>query len=180
VGSNGDLTIPGGGGRIHPGNGSLLKVITAATGVEPIVTGKPERVLHHESIVRTGAERPLVVGDRLDTDIEGANNGGSDSLLVLTGVTDPMTALTAPPHQRPTYIAPDLSGLLVPHAGVSAEGDGYRCAGWTARWSGDRVELSGDGDPYDGLRALAAAAWRDETPVAKEALTAALRRLGLG
>jgi glycerol 3-phosphatase-2 len=90
-----------------------------------------------------------------------------------------MTALTAPPHQRPTYIAPDLSGLLVPHAGVSAEGDGYRCAGWTARWDGDRVELSGDGDPYDGLRALAAAAWRDETPAAKEALTAALRRLGL-
>jgi glycerol 3-phosphatase-2 len=179
VGSNGDLTIPGDGGRIQPGNGSLLKVITAATGVEPVVTGKPERVLHHESILRTGAERPLVVGDRLDTDIEGANNGESDSLLVFTGVTDPMTALTAPPQQRPTYIAPDLSGLLVPHEGGRTDGDGFRCAGWTARWDGDRVELAGDGDPYDGLRALAAAAWRDETPAREESLSDALGRLRL-
>ncbi|HEY8480146.1 MAG TPA: HAD hydrolase-like protein, partial [Spirillospora sp.] len=75
VGSNGDLTIPGPDGPPHPGNGSLLRVIAAATGVEPIVTGKPERPLHQESVRRTGAERPLVVGDRLDTDIEGAHNG---------------------------------------------------------------------------------------------------------
>jgi HAD superfamily hydrolase (TIGR01450 family) len=180
VGSNGDLTIPGGGGNIEPGNGSLLRVITAATGVEPIVTGKPERILHHESILRTGAERPLVVGDRLDTDIEGAHNGDSDSLLVFTGVTDPMTALTAPPNQRPTYIAPDLTGLLVPHPGVHVHGDRFQCAGWTARWEGHRVELTGDGDPYDGLRALAGAAWRDQTSPTADALSPALQRLSLG
>jgi HAD superfamily hydrolase (TIGR01450 family) len=185
VGSNGDLTIPGGAGRIQPGNGALLKVITAASGVEPIVTGKPERILHQESILRTGAERPLVVGDRLDTDIEGAYNGGSDSLLVFTGVTEPMDVLTAPPHQRPTYFAPDLSGLLVPHPGVRVDGDRFHCAGWTARWEGDRVELTGDGDPYDGLRALAGAAWTSaagtgETPPAAVALEPALKRLSLG
>jgi len=177
VGSNGDLTIPGGGGRIQPGNGALLRVITAATGVEPIVTGKPERILHHESTLRTGARRPLVVGDRLDTDIEGAYNGGSDSLLVFTGVTDPMDVLTAPPHQRPTYLAPDLTGLLVPHPGVRVEDGGFRCAGWTARWKRDQVELTGDGDAYDGLRALAGAAWSREIPPPAAALSTALRRL---
>ncbi|WP_433337941.1 HAD-IIA family hydrolase [Spirillospora sp. CA-294931] len=180
VGSNGDLTIPGGDGPPQPGNGALLQVIRAATGVEPIVTGKPERPLHHESIVRTGAEKPLVVGDRLDTDIEGAYNGGADSLLVFTGVTDPMGALTAPVHQRPTYLAADLTGLLVPHPEVRVEGGRFACEGWTARWEGGEVVLDGDGDPYWGLRALAAAAWRSEAVAERDAVATALGRLDLG
>ncbi|MEW2359357.1 HAD-IIA family hydrolase [Spirillospora sp. NPDC029432] len=180
VGSNGDLTLPGGAGPPRPGNGSLLKVIGAATGVEPIVTGKPERPLHRESIIRTEARRPLVVGDRLDTDIEGAYNGGSDSLLVFTGVTEPMTALTAPPHQRPAYIAPDLSGLLVPHPEVREERGRYLCGGWTAQWDGEQVELTGEGDAYDGLRVLCAAAWRDESVPDADAFERSLQRLDLG
>ncbi|SEG64261.1 Haloacid Dehalogenase Superfamily Class (subfamily) IIA [Thermomonospora echinospora] len=179
VGSNGDLTIPGGDGPPAPGNGSLMQVIRAATGVEPVVTGKPERPLHQESIIRTGAERPLVVGDRLDTDIEGAHNGGADSLLVFTGVTDPLTALTAGPRHRPSYLAADLGGLLVPHPPVRRDGQGWHCRGWTARWTGAKIELTGEGDPYDGLRALCAAAWRTDEPVAEPAVAAALARLGL-
>jgi glycerol-1-phosphatase len=180
VASNRDLTISGPDGLPRPGNGALTQVIRAATGVEPIVTGKPERPLHHESIVRTKAERPLVVGDRLDTDIEGAYNGGADSLLVFTGVHDPLAAVTAPPQHRPTHLAPDLGGLLVPHPPVRTEGDAYRCEGWTARWTGSKIELAGDGDPYDGLRALCAAAWRDSDPAEREAVEGALERLGLG
>ncbi|MFD0690796.1 HAD-IIA family hydrolase [Actinomadura fibrosa] len=179
VGSNRDLTIPGGNGPLHPGNGALLKVITSATGVEPVITGKPERPLHEESIRRTGARRPLVVGDRLDTDIEGAHNGGADSLLVLTGVTTPLDALAAPPNQRPSYIAPDLTGLVSAHPEPERDGGAHRCGGWTARRDGDRLELDGSGDPYDGLRALASAAWEDEAPPSREALTGALERLGL-
>ncbi|GGT78623.1 MULTISPECIES: HAD-IIA family hydrolase [Actinomadura] len=179
VGSNGDLTIPGGEGPPHPGNGALLRVISAATGVEPIITGKPERPLHQESILRTGAERPLVVGDRLDTDIEGAHNGGADSLLVFTGVTGHLQALTAPPHRRPTYLAPDLSGLLVPHPETVREDGAHRCGGWTARRDGDAFALSGSGDPHDGLRALASAAWETERPPPPEALTEALETLSL-
>jgi HAD superfamily hydrolase (TIGR01450 family) len=156
VASNGDTTIPGKGGRFRPGNGALAQVIRTATGVDPIVTGKPERPLHRETILRTGAKRPLIVGDRLDTDIEGAHNGGADSLLVLTGVTDPRTLLAAPPRHRPTYVSADLNGLLVPHNGVRREGAAYVCGGWTV--SGD-LEVSGDGDPMDGLRALCAAVW---------------------
>lgn len=179
VGSNGDLTIPGGSGPPRPGNGALLQVIQTATGVKPVITGKPERPLHEESIRRTGAERPLVVGDRLDTDIEGANNGGSDSLLVFTGVTDPVTALTAGPEHRPTYLSADLGGLLVPHPPVRKEGEAYRCEGWTAQWAGEEIDLDGDGDPYDGLRALCAAAWRTDERVQAAAVTGALGRLNL-
>jgi glycerol-1-phosphatase len=175
VASNGDLTIPGGSGPARPGNGALSQVIRAATGVDPIVTGKPERPLHQESILRTGAERPLVVGDRLDTDIEGAFKSGADSLLVFTGVTDPLAAVTAPLSHRPTYLAPDLSGLLHPHPAVRHG----TCGGWTARWAGEQIELTGGGDPYDGLRALCAVAWRSEGPAVPEAVGAALAGLGL-
>ncbi|MFG2089872.1 MULTISPECIES: HAD-IIA family hydrolase [unclassified Spirillospora] len=179
VGSNGDLTIPGGDGPPHPGNGSLLRVISSATGVEPIVTGKPERPLHQESVRRTGARRPLVVGDRLDTDIEGANNGDADSLLVFTGVTGPLEALTAPPGRRPTYLAPDLTGLLVPHPEPVRADGGHRCGGWTARRDGGAFTLTGSGDPYDGLRALASAAWETGTPPPAESLTGAVESLSL-
>ncbi|MFF4242775.1 HAD-IIA family hydrolase [Actinomadura geliboluensis] len=179
VGSNGDLTIPGGDGPPQPGNGALLRVITAATGVEPVVSGKPERPLHQESILRTGARRPLVVGDRLDTDIEGAWNGGADSLLVFTGVTDPLRALTAPPHRRPSFLAADLAGLLVPHPEPVRADGAHRCRDWAARRDGDAFTVTGSGDPWDGLRALASAAWESDTPPPAEALTGALEALRL-
>ncbi len=98
--SNADKTLPSARGR-QPGNGSLARVIATATGQEPLVAGKPEPPLHAESVARTGARHPLVVGDRLDTDIEGAVRVGADSMLVLTGVTRPADAVLAPPHQRP-------------------------------------------------------------------------------
>jgi hypothetical protein len=114
--------------------------------------------MHRETILRTGAQRPLVVGDRLDTDIEGAFNGGVDSLLVLTGVTDGAQLLAAPPQHRPTYVDADLRGLLTGQPEVVAEGDGFRCGDWTAR-AGEELGLEGDGEALDGLRALCAAAW---------------------
>ncbi len=107
VGTNADSTLPGPRG-IQPGNGSLLQVIAHATGTSPIVAGKPEPPLHRESVIRTGAKAPLVVGDRLDTDIEAAYRAGADSLLVLTGVSRPADAVLAPKQQRPTYIAETL------------------------------------------------------------------------
>ncbi|GAA3239951.1 hypothetical protein GCM10020256_61520 [Streptomyces thermocoprophilus] len=115
--------------------------------------------MHRETILRTGAKRPLVVGDRLDTDIEGAFNGGVDSLLVLTGVTDGARLLAAPPQHRPTYVDADLRGLLTGQPDVVEEGEGFRCGGWTATAGDTRLELDGDGEVLDGLRALCAAAW---------------------
>lgn len=156
--SNTDLTIPSGRG-IAPGNGAAVEVVRIATGAEPQVAGKPLPPMHRETILRTGAERPLVVGDRLDTDIEGAFNGGVDSLLVLTGVTDGAQLLAAPPRHRPTYVDADLRGLLTGQPEVVGDGGAFRCGGWTAAAGAGRLELDGDGAPVDGLRALCAAAW---------------------
>ena len=178
VASNGDLTLPSRRGR-QPGNGSLIQVIATATGVQPLVAGKPEPPLHWESVLRTGARHPLVVGDRLDTDIEGAHRVGADSLLVLTGVTGPAEAVLAPPSQRPTYLAEDLGGLLEPHPDVTEEDGAFGCAGWTARLDGDRLELTGDGERIDGLRALCAAAWA-AGGVSAESARPAIQRLGAG
>jgi glycerol 3-phosphatase-2 len=179
VASNGDLTLPGRRGS-QPGNGALIQVIATATGVQPVVAGKPEPPLHQESVLRTGAKHPLVVGDRLDTDIEGAHRVGADSLLVLTGVTGPAEAVLAPPSQRPTYLAEDLAGLLEPHPGVK-RGDGtFSCGGWTVRRNGDELELSGDGERIDGLRALCAAAWATEGVTAESARSATQRLKGTG
>ncbi|MFE8914300.1 HAD-IIA family hydrolase [Streptomyces globisporus] len=156
--SNTDLTIPSARG-IAPGNGAAVEVVRIATGAEPQVAGKPLPPMHRETVLRTGAKRPIVVGDRLDTDIEGAFNGGVDSLLVLTGVTDAAQLVAAPPEHRPTYVDRDLRGLLTGQPEVTPDGDAYRCGGWTAAVRGDALALEGEGDALDGLRALCAAAW---------------------
>ncbi|MFD0344198.1 HAD hydrolase-like protein [Streptomyces sp. NPDC127117] len=156
--SNTDLTIPSARG-IAPGNGAAVEVVRIATGAEPQVAGKPLPPMHRETVLRTGAERPLVVGDRLDTDIEGAFNGGVDSLLVLTGVTDAAQLVAALPEHRPTYVDADLRGLLTGQPEVAESGEGFGCGGWTASVRGDELVLAGDGDVLDGLRAVCGAAW---------------------
>jgi len=181
VGTNADSTLPGPRG-IQPGNGSLLQVIITATGTQPVVAGKPEPPLHAEAVERTGARHPLVVGDRLDTDIAGAVRAGADSMLVLTGVSSARDAVLAPPGQRPTYLAADLAGLLEPQPVIGPPGGNgaaeaglaageaaphgpvpavFLCGGWQARRPGGAgpFELTGSGAWIDGLRALCAAAW---------------------
>ncbi|MFE2598857.1 HAD hydrolase-like protein [Streptomyces sp. NPDC059396] len=158
--SNTDLTIPSARG-IAPGNGAAVEVVRIATGAEPQVAGKPLPPMHRETILRTGARRALVVGDRLDTDIEGAFNGGVDSLLVLTGVTDAARLLAAVPIHRPTYVDADLRGLLTGQPEVAVTGGGFACGGWTASAGGQTLVLEGDGTALDGLRALCAAAWTE-------------------
>jgi glycerol 3-phosphatase-2 len=187
VAANADATLPTPRG-LQPGNGSLVQVIVTATGQQPVVAGKPEPPLHSEAVARTGARRPLVVGDRLDTDIEGAVRVGADSMLVLTGVTRAADAVLAPAHRRPTYLAPDLSGLLEPHPEVTATEGSFRCGGWTARrvpaagglldsdGRPGRLEITGAGAPIDGLRALCAAAWT-EGPVTADSVRAAVASL---
>ncbi|MBP0453419.1 HAD-IIA family hydrolase [Kitasatospora sp. RG8] len=160
VASNLDLTVPQARG-IAPGNGTLVAAVRAATGVEPEVAGKPLPPMHRETVLRTGARRPLVVGDRLDTDIEGAFNGGVDSLLVFTGVTTAAQLLAAPVEHRPTYVSADLRGLLVPHPEVAGQpGGGFACGGWLAVAQDGELRFEATGENrWDGLRALCAAAW---------------------
>lgn len=145
VAGNADATYPSARGPL-PGNGALVAALATATGQRPVVVGKPEPALHLESVARVGAHRPLVVGDRLDTDVLGAVRGGSDSLLVLTGVTDRAQLLAAPAGCRPTYVSSDLRGLLVAHPVVVVDGDTARCGRARARWSGGQVVVQDGGD----------------------------------
>lgn len=163
VATNLDATIPSSRGPL-PGNGAMVGVVSAITGKQPLVTGKPDPAMHAECVRRTGARRPLVVGDRLDTDIEGARRAGAPSLLVLSGVTDPVTLLAARPEHRPDLLSTDAGGLLVAHPAVVSEGAAQRCGSWRASTGeGDVLVLESlsedDGDGLDGLRALCVAHW---------------------
>ena len=111
VATNADGSYPAADG-LWPGAGALLAVITTTTGAEPEIVGKPFAPLFEAGRRRGGGGRPLVVGDRLDTDIEGAARLGWDSMLVLTGVSarEDVERLGI----VPTVIAEDVSGLLAP------------------------------------------------------------------
>ncbi len=153
---NTDATLPSPLGPL-PGNGAFVDLLRSVTGCEPRVAGKPDPALHRESVGRVGAQRPLVVGDRLDTDVLGAVRGDTDSLLVLTGATDVASLLAAPSGSRPTYLSTDLRGLGQPHPEVVVRDGTARCREATVSWNDGREQVSGDGD--DALRARAALAW---------------------
>lgn len=158
VASNTDATFPASFG-VAPGHGVQVEMLRRFTGVHPDVAGKPERPLLDETVRRVGGRRPLMVGDRLDTDIEGARRAGLDSLLVLTGVTDLPALVAAPTALRPTYLAPDLVGLTSPHEAPAPTSGGWRLGGWSARVDDARLEVSGSGPEADWWRVVAAAAW---------------------
>ena len=156
IAGNTDTTLPSSRGPL-PGNGSFVAALRLVTGLEPLVAGKPDPALHRESVERVGATAPLVVGDRLDTDVLGAVRGGADSLLVLTGVTDLTALVAAPPGSRPTYVSTDLRGLTESHPEVEVDRDTATCRGAVATVRDGRVVVESDGD--DALRAQVALAW---------------------
>jgi len=118
VATNTDATMPSPRGPV-PGNGALVAALATALGRGPdVVVGKPAPGLLEAAARRRDARRALVVGDRLDTDVEGAVRAGMDSLLVLTGVTTPADLLAAPAHRRPTHVAANLGGLSEPDDAV--------------------------------------------------------------
>ncbi len=159
VASNTDLTVPTPDGP-GPGNGALVEVVARFADREPVVAGKPRPPLFEETLRRVGGQRPLVVGDRLDTDIEGANNVGYDSLLVMTGVTGAAELVGAQPGERPSYVAADLSGLGAAHeAPVLAETE-VSGGGWHGTVRDERVVVSGSGTLDDWWRVVAVTGWR--------------------
>jgi HAD superfamily hydrolase (TIGR01450 family) len=184
IATNLDPTVPSPRGPL-PGAGSLVAALTRATGRTPVSTGKPDPTMHRETVERTAATDPIVVGDRLDTDIQGATRASCDSLLVLTGVTDARGLLDASPEQRPTYLASDASGLLRRHVGPTVERDSATCGQWRVRSGGELTIVSagaGNGDHLDALRALATSRWTHgwQTPTAgDDHARDELRRLGL-
>lgn len=111
VATNLDATIPTDRGTA-PGNGTLVAAVRTASGVDPRSAGKPEPGIFRQAASRAHSRRPVVVGDRLDTDIAGAVAAGMRALHVLTGVDDVGAVLGAPAKMRPDYVATDVRGLL--------------------------------------------------------------------
>jgi HAD superfamily hydrolase (TIGR01450 family) len=186
VASNLDLTVPTPHGPA-PGNGALVDAVAVAAGRRPdAVAGKPEPEAFRDAAARAGSARPLVVGDRLDTDLEGARAAQMPGLLVLTGVTGISELLRCPLRARPDLVGRDLGALLVAHpeAVLDEHGRG-RCgsASVAVRDGSLAVEEPGD-DALDLLRAACAAAWAlpasgagGEVDVDAEPVVAAVRRL---
>ena len=166
VATNDDPTRPTDRGLV-PGNGAAVAAVRMAVTVDPEVAGKPHRPLLDESIARLGLNRPLFVGDRLDTDIAGAVVVGLDSLLVLTGSHGPADLLVAGPTNRPTHLGYDVGALLQPALEVEAEDEGgsARCGSVVAQVRDGRLVLPAGrptttDDWVAGTWAAAHLAWR--------------------
>lgn len=161
VASNMDATIPTERG-ILAGNGSMVALVGNVLGRMPdAVAGKPERTMHRASVARTSAQRPLVIGDRLDTDIEGATAAECASLYVMTGVSRPGEVVAAEHRHRPTYVASDLRGLLQPGRSIAQAASTGRSGRWIATGQGIRSGsgVAGSDDAADLLALVCALAW---------------------
>lgn len=159
VATNTDMTLPLEHG-IAPGNGTLVAAVAAASGRSPEVAGKPYPPLLLRAAEASKALRPLVVGDRLDTDIEGAANAEMPSLLVLTGVTRTLDLWRARNLRRPRYLARDLRGLLRPPLMVRMADGVVQCGQATARMGGALLAVEAGGDPLGAVWAAAHLIWQ--------------------
>jgi glycerol-1-phosphatase len=159
IATNTDWTIPQARG-IAPGNGTLVSAVHTAVGRLATVAGKPETPIFEEAVARFGARHPLFLGDRLDTDIAGADRAGIESALVLTGIDRPKHVLAAPQGSRPTYILSDLRELHEPYPRTTVRGDTTSVGSASVRIEGADILVVSEGErPIDLLRAAAAAIW---------------------
>ncbi|WP_223693386.1 HAD-IIA family hydrolase [Leifsonia poae] len=161
VATNTDWTIPVARG-IAPGNGTLVSAVHTAIGRLPLVAGKPEVAIFDEAVARFGASKALFIGDRLDTDILGANRAEIDSALVLTGIDGAKQLIAADAGSRPTYILDDLRGLSQPYPKTMFTKDGLTATVGeaTVRIDGNDVLIVAEGNSeLNLLRAACAVIW---------------------
>jgi HAD superfamily hydrolase (TIGR01450 family) len=168
VATNTDWTIPQARGTA-PGNGTLVSAVHTAVGRLPIVAGKPEVAIFEEAFARYDSRDALMIGDRLDTDILGANKAGIPSLLVLTGIDQAKQVLAAIPEERPTMIVDDLRGLHEPYPETVVTQDGAAVVTTvgtaTVRLEAQRLTVTSAGTSIDRLRAGSAAIWNSGSAI---------------
>jgi HAD superfamily hydrolase (TIGR01450 family) len=162
VATNTDWTIPQARGTA-PGNGTLVSAVHTAVGRLAVVAGKPEVPMFEVATDRFNATSTLVIGDRLDTDILGANRAGVSSVLVLTGIDQAKQVLAAAVDQRPTFILDDLRQLSEPYPETIETTDGTATVTTvgdaSVRRDGENLTVQTAGTPINLLRAGCAAIW---------------------
>lgn len=158
IATNTDMSIPQARG-IAPGNGTLVAAVRSATGREPLVAGKPEAPLFLAAAERLGASRPVVVGDRLDTDILGGNRAGFATAAVLTGVDTRESILAARTAERPRFILGTLADFFRPYPETVQDDGAWRVGACSARAVRAGIEITGDPEDLDAWRAACAAWW---------------------
>ena len=165
VATNQDWTIPREKG-LAPGNGTLVSAVHTAVGQLPVVAGKPERAIFETAMREFKAESAIYVGDRLDTDVVGANKAGLGSGLVMTGVTTRKELLAAKADSRPTYILGTLKDLLSPYREPVKTKRGYKLGDCEVELLGEKVVVSfGDPKSLDALKAACLTIWSSGTPI---------------
>ncbi|MDN5754418.1 HAD-IIA family hydrolase [Arthrobacter sp. AOP36-A1-22] len=169
VATNTDMTIPRARG-LAPGNGALVRAVSSATSAEPLIAGKPEPLLFQVAAEQLEASKPLVVGDRLDTDILGGNRAGFATAVVLTGVDDPAAVLGAPADQRPRFLLGTLAELYLDYPIVQATGKQIVCGHSRAGVENGKITVEGSREDLTSWRA-ACCAWWYANPHATERTT---------
>ncbi|MBO1769878.1 HAD-IIA family hydrolase [Agrococcus sp. TF02-05] len=171
IATNGDWTIPVAGG-IAPGNGTLVSAVHTAVGRLAEFAGKPETPMFDVAAARFGARSPVMIGDRLDTDILGARRAGIRSIAVLTGIDRGASLIGADPSMRPDHVIEDLRDLQQPILPVretletSTRAMYFEVGRAAVRRSGIDITLVRAGDrPVDTIRAACAAVWSADRPV---------------
>ena len=145
VATNQDWTLPQERG-LAPGNGTLVSAVHTAVGQLPLVAGKPEPAIFATAVSRFGAKKPVFIGDRLDTDILGANRAGMPNILVLTGVSRAKELLAAKVDERPTYVISNLIELFDKYEAPKKTKHGYKLKGAEVELIGRKVVVTA-GDP---------------------------------
>lgn len=126
--TNTDSTRPTEHGLV-PGAGAAVNAVRSTVDRDPEVVGKPFRPLMDEALARSGARRPIFVGDRIDTDIMGAHTVGMDSLMVFTGAHGVRDLCLAPLDGRPTAIGWNVLSLFEPQRRAAVDASGATCNG---------------------------------------------------
>lgn len=165
VATNQDWTIPREKG-IAPGNGTLVSAVHTAVGQLPIVAGKPEPAIYKTAVDHFGARRAIFVGDRIDTDIRGANRAGMDSVLVMTGISTRKEVLGVKPEDRPTFIIGTMAELLKDYDLPKKTKRGFACKDAEVELLGNKVVVT-HGDPRSlaALRAACAVIYNSEIAI---------------
>lgn len=165
VATNQDWTIPREKG-LAPGNGTLVSAVHTAVGQLPVVAGKPERAIFETAMRKFETTSAIYVGDRLDTDVVGANKAGLGSALVMTGVTTRKELLSAKADSRPTFILGTLKDLRSPYLSPSKTKRGYKLGDAEVELLGEKVVVSfGDPKSLDALKAACLTIWNCGTPI---------------